>query len=181
MALIGNTEKAGKASLFSGSERMKLTPQQMILFDLDYGDLLRPEFRILPSPGWGQCTNLTREFLIVYGPKQQAERSIFDTSPYVLPPGATTPDRWDCDGFFLPADRMIRRWRPALLGPLAVKFWNFRRFVVRDVGESTYSCSWINGAFEPSQINWAIPNFRYAELLARLPRSTDHSCGEFAI
>src|SRR5579862_9322830 len=124
---------------------MKLTPQEMILFRLDYGDLLRPEFRILPSRGWGQCTNLTREFLIVYGPKHPEERSIFDTSPFILPPGATTPDHWDCDGFFLPADRTLLQWRRSVRGPRAIKFWNFRRFVVRDADDSAYRCSWING------------------------------------
>jgi hypothetical protein len=81
----------------------------MKLFDLDYGDLIRPGFRILPSRGWGQCTNHTGDYLIVYGPKHPSERSIFDTSPYVLPPDATTPDGWDCDGFLVPSDRLIRR------------------------------------------------------------------------
>ena len=83
----------------------------MVLFKLNYGDLLRPELRILPSRGWGQCNNLTAEYLVVYGPKHRDDRSIFDTSPYVLPPSATTPDNWDCDGFLLPSDRTIRRWR----------------------------------------------------------------------
>ena len=73
---------------------MKLKLEDMLLFELDYGDLIRPPFRILRGRGWGQCTNQTDEHLIVYGPKYDTERSIFDTSPYVLPPGATTPDWW---------------------------------------------------------------------------------------
>jgi hypothetical protein len=79
---------------------MKCRPEDMLLFDLDYGDLTRPPFRILRGRGWGQCTNQTEEYLIVYGAKYERERSIFDTSPYVLPPGATTPDAWDCEGSF---------------------------------------------------------------------------------
>ena len=77
---------------------VKLQPEEMVLFPINYGDLIRPPFRILPSRGWGQCTNTTRELLVVYGPKHQCERSVFDTSSYVLPPGRTTPDNWDCDG-----------------------------------------------------------------------------------
>jgi hypothetical protein len=49
----------------------------MLLFELDYGDLIRPPFRILRGRGWGQCTNQTQEYLIVYGPKHDSERSIF--------------------------------------------------------------------------------------------------------
>jgi hypothetical protein len=62
----------------------------MRLFPLDHGDLIRPPFRIQRGRGRGQCTNATSEYLIVYGPKHLDERSIFDTSPYVLPPGKTT-------------------------------------------------------------------------------------------
>lgn len=150
---------------------MKLRPEQMILLDLDYGDLLRPPFRILPGRGWGQCTNDTREILIVYGPKHKAERSIFDTSPYILDSGSTTPDRWDCDGFFLPADRTIWLRRRRRSGPLAIKFWNRRRFSVSNFDSTTYRCSWPNGVFEPSQINWAIPNFSHEDIVKRVDRS----------
>ncbi|MGA2185639.1 MAG: hypothetical protein ABSH47_21685 [Bryobacteraceae bacterium] len=140
----------------------------MLLFDLDYGDLIRPPFRILRGRGWGQCTNQTEEYLIVYGPKHDREGSIFDTSPYVLPPGTTTPDRWDCEGFLVPSDRIVQRWRGRRYGPLAIKFWNFRHFCVRGLGADTYCCPWNNGVFEPSQINWAIPNFSYQDIVSRL-------------
>src|SRR5229473_1667651 len=116
---------------------IKLRPEQMVLFDLDHGDLIRPPFRILRGRGWGQCTNETDEYLIVYGPKHQTERSIFDTSPYVLPPGKTTPDSWDCEGFLVPADRSLLLGRNLRTGPLAVKFWNFRRFWVRSADSDT--------------------------------------------
>ena len=140
----------------------------MILFELDYGDLLRPPFQILDSRGWGQCTNNTAEILIVYGPKHPSERSIFDTSPYILRPGDTTPDRWDCEGFLLPADRRIRGWKGSRSGPLAIKFWNFRKFSISADVANTYRAPWNNGVFEPSQINWAIPNFSYEEIQRRV-------------
>ena len=54
----------------------------------------------------------TEKHLIVYGPKHEQERSIFDTPPYVLPLGATTPNCWDCEGFFLPSDRKLSSVAP---------------------------------------------------------------------
>jgi hypothetical protein len=152
--------------------KMKLLPEEMSLFELDYGELVRPAFEILPSRGWGQCTNETSEFLLVYGPKHKRENSTFDTSPYVLPPGATTPNQWDCDGFLLPSDRvLLRHWRRLRRGPLAIKFWDFRRFSVRSVNPGIYGCPWSNGTFEPSQINWAIPNLSYDEIRRRIERA----------
>jgi hypothetical protein len=106
----------------------KCRPEEMVVFPLDYGDLIRPVYRILPSRGWSQCTNGTDEVLIVYGPKHREERSIFDNSPYILKPGMTTPDEWDCDGFLLPSNREIRHRGRRRPGPLALKFWNYRRF-----------------------------------------------------
>ena len=141
----------------------------MILFPLDYGDLIRPPFQILRGRGWGQCTNLTDEYLVVYGPKHESERSVFDTSPYVLPPETTTPDFWDCEGFLLPSDRGLRRLvRRKCGGPAAVKFWNHRHFWVKRISHQTYACPWDNGVFQPSQINWAIPNFSCSDIIKRL-------------
>jgi hypothetical protein len=150
---------------------MKCRPENMLLFDLDYGDLIRPPFRILRGRGWAQCANQTEEYLIVYGPKHDNERSIFDTSPYVLPPGATTSDSWDCEGFLVPSDRMLQRRRSRRRGPLAIKFWDYRHFWVGGLGADTYRCPWDNGVFEPSQINWAISNFSYQDILGRLRAS----------
>jgi hypothetical protein len=147
---------------------MKCRLEDMRLFDLDYGDLIRPPFRILRGRAWGQCTNQTGENLVVYGPKHEQERSIFDTSPYLLPPGATTPDFWDCEGFLLPSDRMLQGWRRSRRGPLAIKFWNFRHFWVKNIDFGAYRCPWNNGVFESSQINWAIPNFSYQDIQGRL-------------
>lgn len=147
---------------------MKLETGALKLLELDYGDLIRPTFRILPDRGWGQCTNATDEYLIVYGPKHLRDRSVCDTSTYVLPPGTTTPDRWDCDGLFLPSDRSIHLWRGNQRGPLAIKFWDFRRFKVKRIADSVYEASWHNGVFQPSQINWAIPNFSYGQIEAKI-------------
>jgi hypothetical protein len=34
-----------------------------------------------------------------------------------------------------------------------------------------YECSWNNGVFELSQINWAIPNFTYEDICERVGRT----------
>ena len=151
---------------------MKRLPNEMRLFELDYGELIRPAFRILPSRGWGQCSNCTSETLIVYGPKHTGDPSICDTSPYILQPGSTTPDGWDCDGFYIPTNRQLAYWRRIRSGPLAVKFWNFRHFSVLVGYGSAYRCPWPNGVFEPSSINWAIPNLSYEEVIKRADSHT---------
>jgi hypothetical protein len=58
---------------------------------------------------------------------------------------------------------------------LAIKFWNFRYFWVESLDANVYRCSWDNGVFEPSQINWAIPNFSYQDILGRLKASGETS------
>jgi hypothetical protein len=150
---------------------LRLELDSIKLLELNYGDLVRPAFQILPDRGWGQCANAMDEYLIVYGPKHCRDQSICDTSPYILPPGTTTPVQWDCDGFLLPSDRSIRLWRGDRRGPLAIKFWNFRHFEVRKAGDLVYQASWHNGIFEPSQINWAIPNFSYKQIEAKAAAS----------
>lgn len=67
----------------------KCRPEDMILFDLDYGELLRPPFEILRDRGRGQRTNASGKPLLVYGPKHERDQSIFDTSLYVLNPRLT--------------------------------------------------------------------------------------------
>jgi hypothetical protein len=47
-----------------GLTAMKYSAEEMVLFELDYGDLIRPDFEIVPSRGWGQCTNRTGEYLV---------------------------------------------------------------------------------------------------------------------
>lgn len=105
---------------------------------------------------------------MIYGPKHPGDQSIFDTSPYLLPQGDTTPPDWDCDGFFVPNDRFVEEpFRRARKGPLAVKFWDYRHFTVTARSVGVYGCATSNGRFEPSQINWPIPNFSYDQLMRK--------------
>lgn len=137
----------------------------MTLVEFDYGDFLRAEFTINPEWGWSQGSNAMEELLVVYGPKHLEDRSIFDTSPYFLPPGCQTPRDWDCNGFFVPSDRLAVQRLSTLSGPLAIKYWDFRRFTVTMAGPNGYRCSYNNGALPPSAVNWPIPNLHYAALV----------------
>jgi hypothetical protein len=144
---------------------------EMLLVEFDYGDFLRAEFIINPERSWSQCTNATKELLIVYGPKHEKDRSIFDVSPYFLLPGFTTPRKWDCNGFFVPADRSAVQRFSTRAGPLAIKYWDFRRFTVSMVSTGGYRCLYNNGAFPPAGINWPIPNLPYSALNRLYQRS----------
>jgi hypothetical protein len=140
-------------------------PEDIALFELNYCNSVQPiSRRIMAGWGWAQCTNRTPDFLSVYGPKPRDDRSDLDTSLYVLPPHTMTPRFWDCKGFLLPVDRVLRsRWCERW-GPLAVKFWGFRRFWVKSVDANMYASSWNNGLFKPGQINWPIPTISYDEI-----------------
>jgi hypothetical protein len=113
---------------------MKCRPEDMQLFDLDYGDLIRPPFRILRADAPGPSARTGPKSIWSFTARRMnGSGRIFDTSPYVLPPGATTPDSWDCKGFLLPSDRILQRCRRPRYGPLAIKFWNFRHFWVKSL------------------------------------------------
>jgi hypothetical protein len=71
----------------------------------------------------GKCTNSTKETITVYGGKHPNQPAPYSESRFVLKPGASTPDGWDCDGFFVPKDRTLhQRIGSNPRGPLAVKF-----------------------------------------------------------
>lgn len=105
--------------------------------------------------GWGQCTNFTDEILLVYGP--QIPGSIYDNSLYCLPPGWTTPNDWDCDGFFIPDDRIANQAFSKLYGPLAIKYIDGIHFAVTKSAPNEYRCFGNQGAFRPGEVNWQIP------------------------
>jgi hypothetical protein len=87
----------------------KMASEEMVLVESDHGDFApRCGGEIMGGPGWGQCTNLTNEILIVYGPEIPKDPSNCGNSMYFLPPGCTTPDNWDCDGFYVPNDRVAK-------------------------------------------------------------------------
>jgi hypothetical protein len=78
--------------------------------------------------GWGELTNRTGETLLVYRPKGPGET--WDNSLYCLPDAYTTPSNWDCDGFYVPNDRIANQLLSKAAGPVAVKYYDFRSPVI---------------------------------------------------
>lgn len=115
----------------------------------------------------GQCTNNTGEAIAVYGPKHPSDTSRFETSLYRLPAGRTTPNGWDCDGFFVPNDRVASQAASNVQGPCAIKYFSVFSWTVTKDGDK-YNCPLNQGLFRPSQVCcpsnyptcvcWPIPN-----------------------
>jgi hypothetical protein len=115
----------------------------------------------------GQCTNNTGEAILVYGPKHPSDTSRFETSLYRLRPGITTPNGWDCDGFFVPNDRIASQAATNVQGPCAIKYFSVFSWTVTKNGNN-YNCPLNQGLFKPSEVCcpsnyptcvcWRIPN-----------------------
>src|SRR6476646_7335925 len=87
---------------------------------------------------FGRLANSTGEILLVYGPKIGGT---FDNSLYYLPSGRKTPDNWDCDGCFIPNDRIaVQLILPDRSGPVAVKYNNLQSANVTSSGPGKYGC-----------------------------------------
>ncbi|HYX35791.1 MAG TPA: hypothetical protein VE954_22055 [Oligoflexus sp.] len=75
---------------------------------------------------YGDCHNNSGRWAGVYGPNISGRS--YDNDLYMVPPGYKTPDGWDCDGFFIPADVSVRMVTSAVTfterGPGAVKIRN---------------------------------------------------------
>lgn len=71
----------------------------------------------------GTCINSTGELLLVYGPNSVVTPQDKDNALYSLPAGRKTPPSWDCDGIYIPNDRVGDQNLGAdVQGPVAVKY-----------------------------------------------------------
>ncbi len=127
----------------------------------------------------GRVLNFTGEPIAVYGPNTSGSPT-HDNRRYRLPSGRQTPGSgWDCDGVFVPNDRIARRLlfanRP---GPVAIKYIDWQQFVIiRKVergGQMTYQMPLDFGTWgmaeshcptdphlpgvPPARVCWEIPN-----------------------
>jgi hypothetical protein len=127
--------------------------------------------RVWTQRGWAQCRNETGEPLFVYGARDDDDRSTFDTSLYLLPPGLFTPERWDCKGILIPQGKRGRQLLSTIDGPAALKYLDFRRFTITLKNAGTYRCAFNNGVFRAGVVNWPVPLISYGDLL-RLPRGS---------
>jgi hypothetical protein len=120
----------------------------------------------------GELTNSTPEALLVYGPKRAGET--FDNSLYTLPAGRKTPKEWDCDGFFVPNDRIAAQALSSRSGPVAVKYRDYRSPVIEMPSPGKYSCPLNEGIYVPGELNWRIPNLGYSEITTGFPEVPNH-------
>lgn len=119
----------------------------------------------------GELTNNTGENLLVYGPKIGGS---FDNSLYNLPPGRKTPRNWDCDGFYVPSDRVASQ---AVMsdrkGPVAVKYRDYRSPIIT-LSAIKYQCDFNEGIYSSGEIHWEIPNISYLDLPGSYPEVPGH-------
>ena len=123
----------------------------------------------------GTCINSTDEDLLVYGPK--IDGSPFDNSLYLLPTGMKTPASWDCDGIYVPSDRVaIQLVGANKQGPVAVKFGlqivDYTFTITKD--GTGYRMPANQGVFSPTEtcrpsnyptcVNWEIPSISQGQV-----------------
>ncbi|MBG9815603.1 hypothetical protein ABE58_00485 [Bacillus safensis] len=104
----------------------------------------------------GTIINATNEIIMVYGGSSLPP---YDNDFHGLKPGQRTADGWDCDGFYLPNDRIIvQQVMPNKKGPAAVKIKNYQTAsITQDYDQYKIDThNW--GVYRLGEINWYIPN-----------------------
>jgi hypothetical protein len=102
---------------------------------------------------FGTCINSTLEDIAVYGPKSNESPPDWENALYLLPAGRKTPDNWDCDGIYVPKDRIaVQAVGPFLLGPVAIKYVDVLIFVISQDDMDRYVLPPNQGAFTPNQV-----------------------------
>jgi hypothetical protein len=125
----------------------------------------------------GTCINSTGETILVYGPNSDGTPQDRDNSLYRLPTGRRTPANWDCDGIYVPNDRIAHQLVGSNIpGPVAIKYGlgvvSTTFEITRNANE--YNLSANQGAFRPDEVCcpsdwpncvcWNIPNHSHTQL-----------------
>jgi hypothetical protein len=122
----------------------------------------------------GTCVNATGEVIAVYGPNSAATPQDRDNALYRLPPGRKTPPAFDCDGLYVPNDRIAGQLLfPDIHGPVAIKYVDVLTFRIEKEGDR-YKLPANQGAFKPDEVCcpshfprcvcWNIPNLSHAQI-----------------
>jgi hypothetical protein len=122
----------------------------------------------------GTCINSTGEIIAVYGPNSPQTPQDKDNALYRLPPGRKTPDGWDCDGIYVPNDRIAGQLIGSnIQGPVAIKYVDVLTFEIKKEGNK-YKLPANQGAFKPNEVCcpsnypscvcWNIPNLAHNQL-----------------
>lgn len=135
---------------------------------------LAPDYVAAPPrwfrPFWMFCSvkNCSDSPIFVYGPRHQLATTKIPASLFVLPPGLRTPAFWDCKGIFIPSDCAAQTKRGITRGPLALKYRDFRRVVVRG-DDHILVCSSPDDILDFRQDHFPIPQLTI-EQLHELPK-----------
>ena len=122
----------------------------------------------------GTCINSTGEMIAVYGPKSAQTPQDKDNALYRLPTGRKTPSGFDCDGIYVPNDRIADQFAGAdIQGPVAIKYINILTFEITKNGNK-YVLPANQGAFKPNEVCcpsnfptcvcWNIPNLSQTQV-----------------
>ncbi len=127
--------------------------------------------------GVGTCINKTGEILLVYGPNSSGTPQNRDNALYQLPSNRKTPPGWDCDGIYVPNDRIANQQAfPDKPGPVAVKYGLGPLDTTFEItlSGSKYVLPANQGVFTPAEVctpsdwprcvNWNIPNISHAQV-----------------
>jgi hypothetical protein len=135
--------------------------------------------QLLFSIEMAQLTNKTGENLLVYGdnPEPEGTPGRTDNILYILPHNHQTPPNWDCDGFYVPNNRIAEQLLfPTTQGPVAVKYVDGQFPTITMPSITKYSCPGNFAVIDPKEgVNWPIPNISYDDLengnFPRVPNS----------
>lgn len=131
----------------------------------------------------GTAINRTGELLAVYGTKSASTPQDKDNALYKLPDGRKTPPGWDCDGVFIPSDRVGDQLIGSdVPGPAAIKYVGALNFEITKSGNK-YKLPANQGAFGPNEVCcpsnyprcvcWNIPALTQSQI-SNLPEVPGH-------
>ncbi|MBW4628064.1 MAG: hypothetical protein KME49_21770 [Brasilonema octagenarum HA4186-MV1] len=118
---------------------------------------------------WGQCRNESGGNLAIYG--TGSEESGNSNQLYFLANKQTTPDQWDCQGVYLPADVKVTGLDKT--GAVAVKIMDGTQLLVKkNPDTSELELNLPNAKIvKPGETDWFIPNVSQAFLDSRIPNT----------
>ncbi|PNK22794.1 hypothetical protein CBR59_29895 [Bacillus thuringiensis] len=116
----------------------------------------------------GKIINQTNEVIVIYGPKSPTTDPYYesyDNTVYHLEKGKTSPNNWDCDGFYVPSNRKVRQSEiETVNGPIAVNIDNEANGTITQEGDTYIIDSRVLNTYPIGSINWFIPDYSYEKV-----------------
>lgn len=100
----------------------------------------------------GTCINSTGETILVYGPKSLETPQDKDNALYRRTASRKTPDDWDCDGIYVPSDRIAEQVIGSdISGSVAIEYVAPLTFEIEKNGDK-YDLPPNQGAFKSNEV-----------------------------